>query len=110
MEIPTEPNSEIKEVVPQLTFILSVLAIASLGSVAKLLHDYKDETEIQRSIWAAYLTSGLLAGLVLALILSHLYGSSYLLIGLAGLAGFQSVQLLTWGGLLLQRVVEKIFK
>jgi len=110
MDIPSAPDPEVKSLMPRIAFFLSVIAIAGLGSIAKLLNDYKDVPEIQQKIWFAYLSSGLLSGLVLALILVESYGPSYFLIGLAGLAGFQSVQLLTWGALLLQSFVERVFK
>lgn len=108
MEVPTPEGSS--PLLSRLWFFVFVLAIAGLGSVAKLLNDFKDKPKIQSRVWAAYLTSGLLAGLVLALLLIDAYGPSYLLIGVAGLAGFQSVQMLTWGALLIQKFVEKVFK
>lgn len=108
MDTPPTDDPNIKQVVSPVVFVLSVLAITSLGSVAKLLNDYKDEEVIQRRLWYAYLSSGLLSGGVLSLILAHfLHGPSYLIIGVAGLAGFQSIQLLTWGALLLQKTLEK---
>lgn len=110
MDLTPPDDPGVKDVMSRVTFFISVMAVAGLGSVARVLHDYQSAKKIQRRIWYAYLTSGLLAGIVIACLLVQAYGPSYLLIGLAGLAGFQSVQMMTWLALLLQSIVERVFK
>lgn len=98
------PDPEHKELLPKLWFFVISIAVTGLGAVARVLQDHKDSPRIQARIWFAYLASGALAGLVFVFILFNWFGPSYLLIGLSGLGGFKSVELLAWLAIVLKGI------
>ena len=96
----------------EVTFFLSVIALSSIASISRLLSDSFDDEDSKLTkvaIWT-YLICGIVAGLIISLILHRSYGNSYFLVGLAGVAGFGSVQVLSTLALLLNGMLKKIIK
>ena len=101
-----------KPIWEELTFFLSVVALSSIASLSRLLSDSFGEEEkriTKIAIWT-YLICGFVAGLIISLILHNSYGNSYFLVGLAGVAGFGSVQVLATLALLLNGMIKRIVK
>jgi len=88
-------------------YFAAVIAISSLGSVAKMLGDHTGK--ITGRVVVTYLITGSTAGLILALLTVEKYGGSFLLIGISGVAGFGSVQILSVLSYGLQAVIKRIF-
>lgn len=91
-------------------YSLGATAIAVLGGVTKLFQDNPDNTKpIGRRDWVRYITSALLAGIVLVIIVYHHHGASPLLFAVAGVAGFGSVQLLGFLVEILKSVIKRFY-
>lgn len=85
---------------------VGVVVLSILGGVAKLFEDNPEpEDRITRRDWVHYLSSSLLAGVVLAAIVHYYYGASPLLLAVAGISGFGSIQIL---GVLVKKVIDKL--
>ena len=88
---------------------LGVVAVAVLGGVARLFQDKETNDPITKREWVQYLTASVLAGIILSAVVAQKYGVSLLLIGVAGTAGFGSVQLLGLSVRVLTAIIKKIF-
>lgn len=89
---------------------LGVIALAVLGGLARLFNDSPNDQEpISGRDWARYITCSILAGSVVALIVYDHYGASTLLFAVSGIAGFGSVQLLTFMVEAVRKILEKFF-
>jgi hypothetical protein len=102
----TLPGSEFT-ISGYIKYFAAVIAISSLGSVAKMLGDHTGK--ITGRVVITYLITGSTAGLILALLTVEKYGESFLLIGISGVAGFGSVQILSVLSYGLQAVIKRIF-
>tara|TARA_B000000565_G_scaffold240848_1_gene205275 strand:+ start:11061 stop:11327 length:267 start_codon:yes stop_codon:yes gene_type:complete len=74
-----------------------------------MLNDNKDEP-ITVKVLLTYLAGGVTAGIIIALLAYRFYGPSYFLIGLSGVAGFGSVQILSMLTILVEVLVRKVSK
>mgnify|MGYP003624454740 FL=1 len=99
----------------KLLFFAAVCTLSSLGAMSRLASEVYlspstgiEKPSITKGIVAAYLLCGMTAGLVLALICVEKYGFSFGLVGMAGAAGFQSVQVLSALALGLNEAVNRL--
>lgn len=96
-------------------FFCAVIFLSTLASISRLLSEVHltdtddDKVEITKGIVFTYICCGLTSGLIIAFTLLHYYGFSFALIGLAGAAGFGSLQILTTLALALNEIVKRIF-
>ena len=83
-----------------------------LASISRLLSDGLTDDEncckITKAAVATYLLLGATCGLIVALILHATYGATYFLVGVAGIAGFGAVPLLSTMALALNAVATSI--
>jgi hypothetical protein len=69
-----------------------------------------DHTEkVTKRVVLTYLITGTTAGLILSLLTIDKYGGSFLLVGISGVAGFGSVQILSVLSYGFQSVIKKFF-
>lgn len=116
MELPTPPNPTPPSSSWWVYVLgsLAVIAVSILGGVGRLLHDKhaKDDDSEPQPItgrdWAYYITLALLAGIVIGVVVVWKYGFSILLIGVAGVAGFGSAQLLGLCVQILSNIIKKL--
>ena len=102
-------DSESKEVLGKVALFASVVMLSCLASCARMLNDNKDEP-ITVKVLLTYLAGGVTAGIIIALLAYSFYGPSYFLIGLSGVAGFGSVQILSMLTILVEVLVRKVSK
>ena len=102
-------DSESKEVLGKVALFASVVMLSCLASCARMLNDNKDHP-ITVKVLLTYLAGGVTAGIIIALLAYRFYGPSYFLIGLSGVAGFGSVQILSMLTILVEVLVRKVSK
>jgi len=100
-------DSENKEVLGKIALFASVVVLSCLASCARMLNDNKD-APITVKVLLTYLAGGMTAGVIIALLAYRIYGPSYFLIGLSGVAGFGAVQILSMLTIVVEVVVRKI--
>lgn len=88
-------------------YFAAIIAISSLGSVAKMLGDHTEK--VTKRVVLTYLITGTTSGLILSLLTIDKYGGSFLLVGISGVAGFGSVQILSVLSYGFQSVIKKFF-
>ena len=100
----------------KLLFFFAVIALSTLGSISRLLSEAhlqsskenSEDIEITRGLVITYIVCGITAGLIISLILHQYYGFSFGLVGLAGAAGFGSVQILSTCALALNEIIKRL--
>ena len=102
-------DSESKEVLGKVALFAYVVMLSCLATCARMLNDNKDEP-ITVKVLLTYLAGGVTAGIIIALLAYRFYGPSYFLIGLSGVAGFGSVQILSMLTILVEVLVRKVSK
>ena len=95
---------ELSEMSP-FAYFSGVGAISALGSIAKMLG--QEDVPITGRVMATYLVCGVTAGLIVALLTIEKEGSSMLLVGVCGVAGFGSIQIMTTLSKTLQKIIRK---
>jgi hypothetical protein len=100
-------DSENKEVLGKIALFASVVVLSCLASCARMLNDNKDQP-ITVKVLLTYLAGGVTAGIIIALLAYRFYGPSYFLIGLSGVAGFGSVQILSMLTILVEVLARKV--
>jgi hypothetical protein len=101
------PDSENKEVLGKIALFASVVMLSCLASCARMLNENKD-APITVKVLLTYLVGGMTAGVVIALLAYRFYGPSYFLIGISGVAGFGSVQILSMLTIMVEVLARKI--
>ena len=107
LEFMDPADSENKEVLGKIALFASVVVLSCLASCARMLNDNKD-APITVKVLLTYLAGGMTAGVIIALLAYRIYGPSYFLIGLSGVAGFGAVQILSMLTIVVEVVVRKI--
>ena len=107
LEFMDPADSENKEVLGKIALFASVVVLSCLASCARMLNDNKDRA-ITVKLLLTYLAGGLTAGIIIALLAYRIYGPSYFLIGLSGVAGFGAVQILSMLTIVVEVLVRKI--
>ena len=107
IEFMDPPDSENKEVLGKIALFASVVMLSCLASCARMLNDNKD-APITVKVLLTYLAGGVTAGVIIALMAYRFYGPSYFLIGLSGVAGFGSVQILSMLTIMVEVLARKI--
>ena len=101
------PDPEHKVILGKVALFAAVVVVASMGAVSRLFKDSKDVgIKITKAMIFSYVVSGLTAGLIISLLLYNHLGPTYLLVGVSGVAGFGSVQILSFLTLLLEGVLQ----
>ena len=106
LEFMDPADSENKEVLGKIALFASVVVLSCLASCARMLNDNKDRP-ITVKVLLTYLAGGVTAGIIIALLAYRIYGPSYFLIGLSGVAGFGSVQILSMLTILVEVLIRK---
>lgn len=95
---PAKMDNDSRDWITPFFISLGVVALAILGGIAKLLHDFPDDGRpITTRDWLRYCTASLLAGAVVAIFFYESSSSPIRLIGLSGLAGFGAISILGAG-------------